>query len=1088
MNTDTPAVDTVIRQARRRTWMAAVAGGLFWWLTLVLGIWLTLCLLDNALHLPAGLRLPLVLAGLFTTGLALWKKILAPILRPLSSERMALLMEKRYAIPENLVINALQFEHQALNPGEQWFADQTLGVSKTAIGRARLSDWWELRRLARWASLALLLMTLWIVYTSLFPRYVSNAWTRLAIPLSDVPPAGATILRLSPASDMVITEGGNLQVQAEISGRHDFQPPEIVWQDNARTVDPAKAGGNRAPMIQAPAGKACYFYAFSNVRRAFSFRVIAGDTYSRNIRVTVMPLPKIRESQFIIQPPAYTGLGTTSMPGPPCSITCLSGTVVQTRLDIAPAVQSASWKSGGTVAVFQPINRRLTATATIRTAGAYEIESLNPVTSLSVALARGDIALVIDKAPEVEFLTDTLNRFVTPGTTLGLDIRAADDYGISNLVITATTEDSEQSGRVMKTWNYLGPPGQRGPIKERLTLALDPAIFLPGAVYYLTAGATDFSPNGKPGKSRSLILRVKTLADLAVPPGDSLETAFAALKRTIAAQEKAKGITENLSLHLDEAISRQSIPSHQKPMSDRQNEARREGSAALEAFKKQEEGRLYAVRLEPLVRNEMNWALTGIAALTNKSPDTLSTAVDAIELRQALILRELINLLGTLADRKPGPSSSKADLAQEQPPAVQPESAGQELQDDLADFARHQKRIIDQSRTLADQGPKDLTEEEQKILGELAREEAKWAAFFEEKLTDFSKLPLQDFADGAIAKELNEVIQEVKLASQSLYDKAVELAVPHEQSGLENAEELMHNLERWIVDKPDKLKWLMEEPLAQADIALAELPSELEDIVGDLIDKEEAMTEDVEDVSSSWLDSIDKVAGWDAMDGPISSMSAKGITGNLLPNQQEIGGRSGEGRTGRSHGQMVEETASGKGGRNTPSRLTPSPFEQGSIKDTSREEPGGATGGGKLSGAAGEGLRGPTPPPLLQSMARLAGQQSAIRQEAEAVALKLRQYHLPTGDLESSILEMKHLEAAARQGYGLAIRQSFSRAMDSLQDARKTIRTETGLRREQTRLPEWMRNEIMTGLEDGIPRGYEEMVGAYFRALAELDR
>ena len=163
--------------------------------------------------------------------------------------------------------------------------------------------------------------------------------------------------------------------------------------------------------------------------------------------------------------------------------------------------------------------------------------------------------------------------------------------------------------------------------------------------------------------------------------------------------------------------------------------------------------------------------------------------------------------------------------------------------------------------------------------------------------------------------------------------------MPQEQSGLENAAELMHNLERWIADKPDKVKWLMEEPLAPADIALAELPSELEDIVGDLIDKEENMTEDVEDVSSSWLDSMDKGAGWDAVDGPISGMSAKGITGNLLPNRQEIGGRSGEGHTGRSHGQMVEKTASGKGGRNTPSRLTPSPFEQGSIKDTSARNP-----------------------------------------------------------------------------------------------------------------------------------------------------
>ena len=122
------------------------------------------------------------------------------------------------------------------------------------------------------------------------------------------------------------------------------------------------------------------------------------------------------------------------------------------------------------------------------------------------------------------------------------------------------------------------------------------------------------------------------------------------------------------------------------------------------------------------------------------------------------------------------------------------------------------------------------------------------------------------------------------------------------------------------------------------------------------------MTPDVEDVTSSWLDSLDKGAGWGAGDGPISDMSAKGVTGNLLPNQNEVGGRSGEGRTGRSHGQMVGDTAEGKGGRETPTRLDPEPFEQGSVKDTAKNDPGGATGGGKLSGFGAEGLRGPAPP------------------------------------------------------------------------------------------------------------------------------
>ena len=144
---------------------------------------------------------------------------------------------------------------------------------------------------------------------------------------------------------------------------------------------------------------------------------------------------------------------------------------------------------------------------------------------------------------------------------------------------------------------------------------------------------------------------------------------------------------------------------------------------------------------------------------------------------------------------------------------------------------------------------------------------------------------------------------------------------------------------------------------------MAELPEELEDIVGELMEQEEDLFDEMEDVSSSWADSLDKGAGWDAMDGPISNNSAKGVTGNRLPNTSEIGGRSGEGRQGKSSGEFVGDEAVGKGGRKTPSRLTPDAFVKGQIKDHSKDPVGGATGGGKESGEGGEGLQGPAPQP-----------------------------------------------------------------------------------------------------------------------------
>ena len=132
-------------------------------------------------------------------------------------------------------------------------------------------------------------------------------------------------------------------------------------------------------------------------------------------------------------------------------------------------------------------------------------------------------------------------------------------------------------------------------------------------------------------------------------------------------------------------------------------------------------------------------------------------------------------------------------------------------------------------------------------------------------------------------------------------------------------------------------------------------------------------------------------------------MSAKGVTGNQLPNNNEVGGRSGEGREGKSNGQMVGDTAEGKEGRTTPTRLSPSPFESGSVDDKSKNSKGGATGGGKLSGTGEEGLRGPMPPPSLQKLKRLAEQQVKLRQEAESLVVELRKQRKPTGDLESAV-------------------------------------------------------------------------------------
>src|SRR5205085_3066423 len=111
---------------------------------------------------------------------------------------------------------------------------------------------------------------------------------------------------------------------------------------------------------------------------------------------------------------------------------------------------------------------------------------------------------------------------------------------------------------------------------------------------------------------------------------------------------------------------------------------------------------------------------------------------------------------------------------------------------------------------------------------------------------------------------------------------------------------MKEDLEVWNPDAPDAVKWVLEEPLDNQRMKVPEmpLPSALEDMVGDLLQKAEEFDEEADDITSAWGDNLDQ-AGWGVSDGPISTFSAKGKTGNDMPNNMELQGRSGDGRKGK---------------------------------------------------------------------------------------------------------------------------------------------------------------------------------------------
>ena len=1064
--------------AKNLKYSAIIQGSLSWWIISGTIVFL-LVLIDNLLHLPSGIRLAFGCSSAFIISSVLFKKTLWKIVKPYPKKDMALLLEKRYQIPQNFLINAFQFSRKGLDGNEEYFVKRTIQEAEKQIKTISLSALWEFPKIYKYTYKAGLIAILYIVYISIFPRYFANAWQRYTRPLADIPPVTSFILQVEPSQNKTIEEGDHLVVSLTIQseGKKELKEIPLLVRQNVSYMPPIPEG-EKCNMQKKEKNQ--FTYTFSKISSSFSFRIFAANTYTKSIYIDVKPYPNIQSSLFCIQNPSYIGGKINTIPGPPAKASVISGSKIKILLQTDQPIQKMILDEKQ---YFQYSSPYWETQIQVKKLRPYEIKAITQ-TGKKISLTKGEISLKLDKLPKISFITDDYNRLAHPGEKILLQIKAQDDYGVKEIQLTSALSGQSKKPKILTVWRYTGPGPKK--TKENFELQLNTENFKPGKVYILQAICKDFSPINSESKSQPMLIRIKSISELDISRKDHLKKAFDLLRRTLAEQKKANSTSENFRVYFLEALKENTVLNHQLSLLQRQRVAQKIGYWAISHFKRHPQGKSYASTLQNLIQQEMGWVLKDIEKIRTAKAAEISKILPQIEKRQDYILNQLISLLGEIAKKKEK-STSKDEKTEdkEEAPEVSTKDAVKKLRDALKDFIHAQRKIVDRSKTLADKGPEDLTDKEQKILGELAREEAKWAKFLEEKLTDFSKLPQQDFADGSMADEFNQVYQEIQLAAKKLYEKKVEIAVPHEQSGLEKAEELVHNLEKWLPDTPDYQKWVMEEPKNQADIPLAELPDELEDIVGELVDQEENMTEDVEDVSSSWMDSLDKGAGWDAKDGPISNMSAKGVTSNQLPNKSEIGGRSGEGRTGRSHGQMVEKTAEGKKGRSTPSRLTPSPFEQGSVKDTSKQDTSGSTGGGKMSGFTGEGLRGPVPPALKQKMARLAGQQRTIRQKAERLNARLKAYRMPTGDLQRAIRQMKRFEKTANRGYGPNIRRSFRNIVHSMRNARKSLQIEAKLRRERIKLPSHMRKQIMTGIQDGIPKGYEEMITRYFRALAE---
>jgi len=1069
-------------RARMRT--LAIMEGLFALATVLCGTLLLLTLAQGYVRFgPAG-RLTLLILGVGTAAVAFWRCLVVPLRYEPNDKEVARFLETRLPELGNSLINTLLLAEDA----DRWsgaLLERAIDEAASGARRVELTSAVSEQRAKRWGLAACLAVGLLAAFVVLaFGRFTS-AGMQILMPFSRIASVGAVrFLSITPGTVSWI-KGEPLTIEARIS-----DPKGKMYDGAIEIAGLAGSEAERHDLLRAEARPDRFTYRVPQVLAPFTYRLHVGGTESHRFTIALKEPPLIEQIDLVYHWPKYTGLEPQRLENHGGEVRCLIGTQVEMTVHVSSAVEAGTlmFGSGQTVkCLTSDDGLALTGRFTVMKDDTYTI-NLNGQAPAGAAVVYRVQALQ-DEPPVVRFTTPARDVVAGLGDTVKMTLKAADRYGVGQVRLLAQT-DGQAEPQVLQTWTRFTDPKELV-IDYALHLAGDP--YREGQTVTYWAEASDRrtyqggdSPRGPNTASTAKFkIVVQDKAKAAEQKLEQLTRLFDRLRDILRAQEDARTAADALATLQEAAAVRSagaSLRQAQQAIRDATLRVVREVAFDAETMPIRE-------TLQVLAANEMASAIqaTGVLAdLGAAKPlaqvpalaDALTKDQDAI----IAVLRRILDITERLSDAVKDDQKrlSASDIPDDTLEDLK------SLRDRLREFVDEQKKVIEASKDLAKRPVDDFTETDQRELERLKAIEDQWDKFLTEAIADFSKVPEVDASNPSLCKELIEVKTDVEMAADALAEKAMDIVVPLEELGREGAEEIVENLERWLPDTPDRQRWSQEDFTGDYEIPHAELPEQLEDLVGDLLEQEEDLFEEMEDVTSNAGDSIDKGAGWDAMDGPISSFNAKGVTGNRLPNTSEISGRSGEGRTGKASGEFVEETATGKGGRRTPTRLSPDAFSQGEIQDTSQEAPTGATGGGKISGAGQEGLEGPVPPEVQRRMGSLAGKQAQLRNTAEGVKAGLEVRNYESFTLDRAIDAMRRVQRDLLAGrYHNALRQK-NVVLDNLKDTQMLLSGEIRVRRDASAaLPTEVQKDVLDALEKPMPRGYEEYLKRYYTRLSE---
>ena len=340
------------------------------------------------------------------------------------------------------------------------------------------------------------------------PGMMKTQWNRFTHPYGDIPRFSHTTIEIK-APEKQVVYGDPLDIRAIVHG-------DSV--DSAMLVLETAAGEiETLPMF--PEANASWRASLARVTESALYYVRVGHARSTRHSIEVIMVPRIENVRFRVTPPSYTLLPPYDGPLPSEGISGLPGTKVEIRatsnrpLSRGEMTISMGQNNSGVVMTMLPTTTDDTAEKAevfgefeITDHGRFELQLFDVEGLGSRDRFSGGITLLRDERPMIRIMQPPARSLATPAVVLPVMIYAEDDYGISQIQIFRSLNDS----RFMPS-NLPLPPSESAssPLRKfhgQVELPFGDYGVQPGDTIKLFARVLDNDPADPKGAESSVVV------------------------------------------------------------------------------------------------------------------------------------------------------------------------------------------------------------------------------------------------------------------------------------------------------------------------------------------------------------------------------------------------------------------------------------------------------------------------------------------------------------------------------------------------------------------------------------------------------